>query len=430
MSIAIETQLNKAQLELIESPDRHLAFCGGFSSGKTYGVATKALTLAIQNRGFDGAIIGLNYSLTILTLCKAFEDILDYNGIKWHLQKSHPRVYFLDLGGDKLTEIYVLTLGNYNFMRGYNLAWAILDEFDVLKKNVAQTVWELVLGRVRLGNFLQICVASTPEGRSSSFMYQTFANTDTKIPNSKIIKCATYDNPRVDVNYVLSMLDNYPPHLIKAYLLGEFVELTADLVYPYFSQKNIVDIKARENIPLYVGVDFNVNGMNAIAAQKNPTTNKMVVVDEIVNERDTQILGRKIVNKYQKWQDRGLLFLHPDASGNSKSSQDSKITNFTILEGLGLKISLRYKKNPYVIDRVNTVNAAFHNAQNVRSLFINKDCKHVIECLESQGYDKGKPEKDGIVDGAIDALGYIACNHFPLATPTLRKTGLISRVNK
>lgn len=428
MPTEIDFQLNAAQLKLIESTNRHVAFCGGFSSGKTYGLAIKALTLAIQNRGYTGAIIGLNYSLTVLTLCKAFEEILEKNGIKYELKKSHPRMYFLDLGGDNLTEVLVLTLGNYNYMRGYNLAWAILDEFDVLKKTLAQTVWELVIGRVRKGDFLQICAGSTPEGKSSSFLFEAFANPKTKIKNSQLIRCATYENPRADTQYILSMLDNYPPHLIKAYLLGEFVELTSDLVYRYFSAKNIVKVAARTEIPLYIGIDFNVNGMNAVAAQKNPTTNKVVVIDEIVNEKDTQVLGRKIINKYEKWYKQGLIVLHPDASGNSKSAQDSKKTNFSILESLGLKISLRYRKNPYVIDRVNTINAAFHNAQGTRSLFINENCTHLIGCLESQGYESGKPEKDGIVDGALDALGYLGCNHFNLASPTVRKTGLSARI--
>lgn len=432
MTLQIDIPLNNAQLELIEAQRRHVAFCGGFSSGKTYGLAMKALTLCIKNRGFTGAIIGLNYSLTVLTLCKAFEEILDANGIKYELKKSHPRMYLLDLGGDNLTEVLVLTLGNYNYMRGYNLAWAIIDEFDVLKKTVAETVWQLVLGRIRRGDFLQVCAASTPEGKSSSFLYQTFGNITTKIKNSQIITCATYDNPNADTQYILSMLDNYPPHLIKAYLLGQFVELTADLVYRYFSQKNIVKVQARTDLPLYIGVDFNVNGMSALAAQKNPTTNKLVVVDEIVNESDTPSLGRKIINRYEKWYKQGLIVLHPDASGNSKSAQDSKKTNFSILALLGLKVSLRYKKNPYIIDRVNTVNAGFHNAHGIKSLFVNENCSHLIGCLESQGYDdkNGLPEKDGIVDGALDALGYLSCNHFTLASPSIRKTGLAARTSR
>jgi hypothetical protein len=424
-----DIRLSNAQFELLESRERHLAFCGGFCSGKTHGLAQKAITLAIENRGYSGALIGLNYSLTVLTLCKAFEELLDKYGIKYEIKKSPPRMYLLDLGTDTPTEIMVLTLGNYNYLRGYNLAWAIMDEMDVLKKQLAQTVWELVLGRTRVGNFTQICAASTPEGKSSSFLYETFANKETKIDNSKIIYCATYDNPRVDVDYVLSMLGNYPPHLIKAYLLGQFVELTSDLVYRYFSARNIIEVKPKKELPLYIGIDFNVEGMNAIVGQKNPTTNKLAVVDEIVNKKDTIALGHAIIDKYKSWYDQGLLFLHPDASGNSRSAQDSRITNFSILRDLGLKIKLKYKKNPYIIDRVNTVNAGFRNGQNVTNLYINKNCTNLIGCLEAQGWDNGKPEKDGVVDGALDGLGYLVCNHLPLASPTLRKTGLISRVN-
>jgi hypothetical protein len=70
--------------------------------------------------------------------------------------------------------------------------------------------------------------------------------------------------------------------------------------------------------------------------------------------------------------------------------------------------------NPFIRDRVLSLNTLILNAKGDRQLFVHPDCKGMIKGLEQQSYDKAtqQPEKgDGGPDdlsGQMDALGY-AC---------------------
>ena len=70
--------------------------------------------------------------------------------------------------------------------------------------------------------------------------------------------------------------------------------------------------------------------------------------------------------------------------------------------------------NPFIRDRVLSVNTLILNGNGDRRLFVHPKCAGVLKGLEQQAYDQGtqQPEKgDGGIDdlsGQMDALGY-AC---------------------
>jgi hypothetical protein len=60
-------------------------------------------------------------------------------------------------------------------------------------------------------------------------------------------------------------MDSYPPELIKAYLRGQFTNLTSGTIYHQFDRRlnNCTD-EEQAGEPLYIGMDFNVGKMAAI----------------------------------------------------------------------------------------------------------------------------------------------------------------------
>jgi hypothetical protein len=66
-------------------------------------------------------------------------------------------------------------------------------------------------------------------------------------------------------DYIPSLRDTYPAHLLAAYLEGEFVNLTTGSVYAEFDRRlNRLAELILPKEPLHVGMDFNVGKMAAI----------------------------------------------------------------------------------------------------------------------------------------------------------------------
>lgn len=95
-----------------------------------------------------------------------------------------------------------------------------------------------------------IGVTTTPEG--FKFVYQTFKTALHK--DYSMVQASTYENADfLPPDYIQSLRDSYPQELIDAYLIGEFVNLTAGTVYWNYCRE---DARPRETIsenePLHI----------------------------------------------------------------------------------------------------------------------------------------------------------------------------------
>ncbi|MCV5466626.1 terminase, partial [Escherichia coli] len=66
-------------------------------------------------------------------------------------------------------------------------------------------------------------------------------------------------------DYIPSLMESYPPELIKAYLRGQFTNLTSGTIYHQFDRKlNNCREEEQPGEPLYIGMDFNVGKMAGV----------------------------------------------------------------------------------------------------------------------------------------------------------------------
>ena len=109
-----------------------------------------------------------------------------------------------------------------------------------------------------------------------------------------------------------------------------------------------------------------------------------------------------------------------DASSKARKTSASKsdyliIKNF---EGMGSKRVIYPKKNPSLLDRFATVNAALCNAHGERRLLINPNCKTLINDLSVMSFKEGTTEVedyDGTDIGHMsDGLGYMLMKALPM----------------
>jgi hypothetical protein len=206
------------------------------------------------------------------------------------------------------------------------------------------------------------------------------------------------------------MRENYSPALFKSYTEGEFCLLTQAAVYPEFDRHLN---RSEQNAPsesdtLWTGVDFNVDRcVMAVCVQQ---ADGIHVIREHV-ARDTPGVIEVLRQEYQPWIDHGQLIVCPDASSQSRSTKNAGISDFGLMKQAGLRVQTQ-SSNPFIRDRVLTLNTLILNAKGERKLFVHPDCKLMLRGLEQHAYDQAtqQPQKgDGGVDdlsGQMDALGY------------------------
>jgi hypothetical protein len=384
---------------------RKLALVCGFGAGKTHALISKSCILAALNVGHVSAIFEPTAPMLRDILQRTMNELLDQWQIPFTFRASPLPEYNLEFK-EGVHTILLRTMLTYQRLRGQNLCAVGFDEADTVPKRDAEQAMNMALARLRSGNVQQFYATTTPEGHGWAF--ETFEKN--KKSDTGLIQAKTKDNPYLPDNFIESLEENYPPQLIKAYLLGQWVNLTSGQVYDRFNRNDHVinqipfDIKMEV---LRIGVDFNVMNCNAVVGVKSG--DKLFIIDEISKQNDTDALAQEIKRRYPS----NRILVYPDASGSARSTINASKTDIAILESYGFS-SMALKSNPFIKDRVATVNALLQNGKGERRLAIHARCTRLIECLELQSYDEktGDPDKQNGYDHHVDALGYLIYREF------------------
>ena len=402
----IRADLHPGQLAFVDDSNTQiLGISAGYGAGKTRALCAKAVMLAAVNQGFIGAVMEPTGPLIRDIWQNDFENFLEAYEIPYTFRASPLPEYMLHLpGGD--TKILCRSFENWSRIIGLNLAWVLADEIDTVTPSIANKAFPKILGRLRAGNVRQFGAASTPEG--FRWMWTTFGSEQAKDrQDRKLIKMRSADNPHLPPDFIERLEANYDPNLLKAYLDGEFVNLTTGTVYDRFDRtKHVISsVPDTDREPLRIGVDFNVGNMSAIIGVK--LANNLLVIDEISGAHDTDALAQQIKARYPTRR----IYIYPDASGGNRSTNATQ-TDIQILESYGMS-NQSPRANPPVRDRVAAVQALLENGKGHVRLQVSHTCKRLIECLELQCYtEKGDPDKDAGHDHMNDALGYLIWREF------------------
>jgi hypothetical protein len=271
---------------------------------------------------------------------------------------------------------------------------------------------------VRRNEINKVSAYSTPEG--FNFCYERWVKNKKPNDGYEKIQAPTYSNKHLPSDYIPSLRATYPPELIDAYIEGEFVNLTSGSVYGNFDRDlNHTDEEIQVGEPLHIGMDFNVLKMSAaifVIRDGQPRQ-----LDEIFGSEDTPSLCEAIKERYPGHQ----VTVYPDSSGKNTSSKSASKSDLTILRSHGFTIKAK-NKNPFVKDRVASVNGAILNSEGERKYLVNtRKCPVTVECLEQQIYGKdGTPDKTAGKDHMPDAIGYLIHYLYPIIKNKVHKSNV------
>jgi hypothetical protein len=404
MSKLIELHLTAPQEAFIFSESIHPAMVAGYGAGKSQAAVIRLALLALKYQGLSFAFVEPTYDLIRLIAFPRFQEILDEWGVNYTLNKADA-ILKLDNG----SQIIFRSADSPERLVGFEVADAVIDEADTLRIDQARTVWAKMLGRIRErkpdGAPNTLAAVSTPEG--FSFMYEMWGKE--KREGYELIKAPTSSNPYLPDGYIAQLQATYSSAQLSAYLDGNFVNLNAGSVYHEFDRRlNATTETINDNDVLHVGLDFNVANMSAVVhVVRNDTA---CAVMEFTGVFDTPTMARLLKERYPTHK----ILIYPDASGNARKSNNASESDHSILRSYGLQVLVN-SRNPFIKDRVLSVNAMIHNL-GARRYFVNAQyCPMLVESLEKQCYAKtGEPDKAGGFDHVVDATGYFIAYRYPL----------------
>lgn len=412
--------LNVPQARFLAMPHKFRGFVAGFGSGKTWVGCSGLCQHVWEWPRINAGYFAPTYPQIRDIFFPTIEEVAFDWGLRIKIKESDKEVDFYS-GGQYRSTVICRSMEKPATIVGFKIGHALVDELDVMAKLKAEQAWRKIIARMRYkvhGLKNGVDVATTPEG--FKFTYQQFVKQISERPELKtlygLVQASTYDNEaNLPDDYISSLEDSYPPQLIRAYLRGQFVNLTSGAVYPDFDRRlNHSNEVEREREPLLIGMDFNRLKMSAVVYVLRGGW--PIAVAEVTDGRDTPYMADLLKRQYASKGHPIQIF--PDASGANSSSKNASESDLSILRQAGFSIRVN-STNPAIADRVNAVNALILNGQGERRLKINTNrCPHLTDGLEQQAYDKnGTPDKSSGVDHLNDAGGYPLAFLFPISKP-------------
>jgi hypothetical protein len=288
-------------------------------------------------------------------------------------------------------------------LRGTGLDFAMLDECAFMPAEL----WPEVVRPMLADREGRALLSSTPRGYNH--FHDLFIEAQSR-SDSAAFHFSTAQGGHVSEEELALLQSTMDPKLYAQEIEAEF-ELQSGRVYHAFSRDvNVTDVPLIADLPLLVGMDFNVNPMTAVVAQK--IGEQCHVSGEIVlPNSNTFEMMQELLLRYP--QQRGVV--HPDPSGAArKTSAAVGLTDHAIIQQAGWYV---YSLKPYaIVDRINSVNAMFENANRQRRLFIDRGCRNLIRALDSLSFkvETHIPDKSSGFDHITDALGYLIMGAFPM----------------
>ena len=387
-------------------------FLGGYGSGKTHILLAKIFWCLITKKNKDGVSNGLvlypTYSLAEEVFVEPFREILERNGIP----------YTYNIAAHRFKTPY----GNIKIYQtrypqrivGSSYTYCGIDELDIETRAYAKLSVQKALGRLRGCEDAELFITSTPEGYS--YLWELFVEQSS--PDKLLVHGKTTDNHYLPKSYIQSLKDNYDEQLLKAYLEGNFVNLTQGNTYYGFKRDlHTGEYKYNRYLPLHVGFDFNVHPECAIITQKQSDGTVHCIKEVVLDDAgDGDLLTQRMCDTIKSLFPNNTYYAYPDATGSAKNSS-STFSDISLIRRNSFIVKVNHI-NPRVINRVNAVNNMFSKNR----IKIDKSCKTLIKDLEQVTNKEGTREIDKsnkALSHSSDALGYYISYCFPITKPII-----------
>lgn len=250
----------------------------------------------------------------------------------------------------------------------------------------------------------------------------------------------TLDGGQVSEAELSAAQKNLNERLYRQEYQASFESFSGRCLYAFSRQHSVRNVAYNPDLPLHIGLDFNINPMSATIWQEYIENGKTIAIqiDEIVmpssNTHDisNEILkkyGTKITNFFGETKTvPNLITVYPDPAGQARRTSASGNTDISILLSHGFSVQTR-PHSPKIRDRLNLMNGLFENSFHERMIFISPKCIKSIESYERYSYIEGtlEPDKTKGYDHLVDAAGYYMFFRFHYEKKSININNILER---
>ena len=405
MPKSLDLTLRPAQGEVFSATNRFRVLVAGRRFGKSYLACIELLKAALERPGETYFYCAPTYRMAKDIAWKTLKKIIP-NSLIASKNESELRMELVNG-----STIELKGTENASALRGRSLSGVVLDEAAFMESEV----WFEVLRPALADKQGWALFISTPEGTASWF-YDLWCYVEEDPTGDWQRWCfTTIEGGNVPPHEVEAARAQLDPRTFRQEFEASFENLSG-LVAISFADANIdKDVRDLSILPLFLGVDFNVDPMTGICAVRKG--DELWVFDEIImtGGATTWDFAEEVTSRYGV--DRRIIAC-PDPTGGARKTQGVGVTDHTILRRSGFSVSS--PRNPWRIrDKITAVNTALYDANGIRRCKIHPRCKELIKSLRTLTYAPGTglPNKNLGVDHAFDAFGYLCLQTFNLAKP-------------
>jgi hypothetical protein len=336
----------------------------------------------------------------------SYGDILHASRIPHEYNKAENLLTMKDTG----SRILFRSLDEFERLRGTNLAWFGIDELTY----TAEEAWLRLEGRVRDPSAQRLCGFAVWTPKGYDWVFRRFIKKP--VEGYEAIMATPFEN-----RYLLDQVPDFYERLKRSYdarfyeqeALGSYLSLNSGLVYHAFDRHvNVREMEMNPLRPLLWALDFNVDPMSSIIAQKEDDV--VLVIDEIVLSRASTMEACEEFQSRYRYQAAGVV-VFGDASGNAM--QTTGLSDYTTVREFFRRQdyhNVQFKvppSNPSVRERVALMNTELKAADEVSRLFVHPRCKELIQDFEEVAFKPDSSvidkDRDSKRTHLSDALGYL-----------------------
>ena len=298
-------------------------------------------------------------------------------------------------------------------MRGFSVDFVVFDEFA----DMHHEIWDMVVRPTLSDRGGKALFIGTPKG-STNWSKEIF---DKSASNKdwQSFRYTTLDGGRIPQSEIDTAKRELDARTFRQEYEASFEDFAGRIFYAFTTSDNVAEFDGNvADMPLFIGMDFNVNPMTAVIAVIRGEI--MHIVDEIVmTSSNTHEMVEEIKNRYPVQCKSNSITIYPDSAGQQRRTSAQGQTDISILQNAGFKVKY-YTAHEAVRDGINAVNSRLCNESKVRRLFVSAKCKHSIGALENHCYKENTsiPDKDSGFDHMADAIRYMVSHIYPVKKDT------------
>ncbi|HEX7361516.1 MAG TPA: terminase family protein [Bryobacteraceae bacterium] len=416
MTTRAEFRLKRAQWQVFTCPKRFRVLVAGRRFGKTHLALYELLRAAWEKPDTLAWYVAPSYRQAKRIAWSRLKELVRHDSAHT-ISETDLSIHFQGAGS-----IALRGADRVDGLRGNGLDFVVLDEFATMKPEV----WSQVLRPALADRRGRALFIGTPQGHNH--LYERFEAAQSH-RQWEAFHFTTLDGGNVTLEELAAAASELDARLYRQEFEASFESAAVGRAYHSFTrEQNLRPCAFYPHLPLIWSLDFNVNPMCSVLAQRNGDT--VEVLDELVLEDAHTWMACehfwKLVQPFRPAATALAIDVYGDASGHQRrtsgTATDWNLIRdfFSLLRGQAVVRIKAATVNPGVRDRVNVVNSRLQNAAGQTRLYIDPKCKELIADLERVCWRAdalGQPtteldKSDRMRTHTSDALGYYLAQAF------------------